>query len=164
MNILAQKYIDRFWGKVDKEKSNTFYNGTRCWEWVAGTNGRGYGRIGFEMKSYLAHRISYQLAFGSFHKNMCVLHKCDNTFCVNPSHLFLGSQADNMKDMKEKGRGAKFPDRKGEKSPNHKLTDKQVDEIRKCYLEGDTTQVELSKKFGVDPSQIGHIVHYKQRI
>lgn len=164
MDSLTQKELGRFWGKVSKEKSEIFYNGTRCWEWIAYKNLYGYGKIGIRCKVYLSHRISYQIAFGDFPKDLNILHKCDNTSCVNPNHLLLGTQKDNIDDMWKKGRGARFPDRKGEKAPNCKLTDKQVEEIRMRYSTGKENQTQLAKVFGVDPSQIGNIVRYKQRV
>lgn len=76
-----------------------------CWIWLGGHSGR-YGQIAIE-NGYtvrLAHRVSYRLFNGSFDEKLRVLHRGDNTFCINPAHLFLGTQADNVKDMSRKRR------------------------------------------------------------
>lgn len=72
-----------------------------CWIWTGPTNNHGYGRFG---GSRYAHRVSYQLAHGPIPPGMVVLHRCDNPPCVNPDHLSLGTQRDNVRDMVTKGR------------------------------------------------------------
>ena len=87
-----------FWNKVNKNTPNG------CWEWIASTNGRGYDRFRFQGKAHQAHRVSYQLNHGVDPKELYVCHTCDNKSCVNPEHLFLGTQFDNMQDKIIKGR------------------------------------------------------------
>lgn len=101
---MATKSVgERFWAKVDK----TSHPGG-CWLWTAGKDSRGYGT--FRVKSLphpkkAAHRIAYSLVRGEIGSGLCVLHKCDNPACVNPDHLWLGTQKDNAIDRESKGRG-----------------------------------------------------------
>ena len=160
---LKQEDIDRFWAKVDKEKSTIFYNVTRCWEWTAARHKKGYGHVKIENKLYKSHRISYELAFGEIPNGLWVLHHCDNPPCCNPAHLFLGTNQDNVDDMTLKGRDRKAH---GESNGNVKLSDEQVAEIRRRYGRfgiGGETSYQLAKAFGVDRSEIGYIVNYKIR-
>ena len=77
-----------------------------CWKWTGYTDGR-YGLISIKGKEEKAHRASYQTFVGEIPKGMVIRHKCDNTLCVNPNHLELGTQLDNMKDMADRGRAGK---------------------------------------------------------
>lgn len=102
--MLEQKYIKRFWTKVDKGDANS-----GCWVWCAGKHGHGYGMFytGRKIKkgqAEFAHRVAYEIANGVFDYSLHVLHTCDNTSCVNPTHLRLGTHEENMKDRDSKGR------------------------------------------------------------
>ena len=91
--------MNRFWSKVDIKGPDD------CWEWQAGKHRQGYGVFKFDGKPQLAHRISWLLANTEIPEGMVVMHTCDNTPCVNPNHLCLGTQKDNVQDMKAKKRG-----------------------------------------------------------
>ena len=127
----------RFWPKVRR--------GTKCWEWIAARQphprGKGftYGifwvgdRKAGTGKMIQAHRVAWELTKGPAPAGMKVLHKCDNPACVRPSHLFLGTQKDNMADMVAKGRKNAA---RGERHGSAKLTQVQVEQIRKRYVPG----------------------------
>jgi len=116
-----------------------------CWLWEAYVSPNGYGTFSVEGKTQGAHRVSYFLHKGEIPTGAYVLHKCDNTICVNPEHLFLGTQLDNMKDMAKKGR-RHSPNHKGELHPNTKLSTEDVICILK---DGVTPMPSLALLFGV---------------
>ena len=90
---------ERFWEKVGKRGP------LECWPWLAATDSNGYGVFrGRHSRFAKAQRQAYELCVGPIPEGMHVLHKCDNTHCVNPGHLFLGTPTDNMQDCKKKGR------------------------------------------------------------
>lgn len=81
--------------------------GAGCWEWSGLRSARGYGRFGHDSRR--AHRIAWELTFGPVPDGLLVCHTCDNPPCIRPEHLFLGTDADNARDMVAKGRGRYGP-------------------------------------------------------
>jgi hypothetical protein len=90
---------ERFWSKVDTSGGDD-----SCWTWTASRNEDGYGRFRMHGQIVLAHRTSYILTHGHVDSERHVCHSCDNPSCVRPSHLWLGSNADNAADRVTKGR------------------------------------------------------------
>jgi hypothetical protein len=122
-----------------------------CWEWAGAAGPQGYGFIKHKDGAQLrAHRVAYELVYGPIPPGMFVCHHCDNPGCVRPSHLFLGTQRDNMADMVAKGRAARLS---GERNGSAKLNAAAIDEIRKS---NDTHDC-LAARFSVSPSAIGLI-------
>lgn len=132
-----------------------------CIEWTGvtvksnGSEAHRYGRYTTGGKKLLAHRVAYERAHGPIPAGLMVLHRCDNTKCCNPDHLFLGTHLDNMADMRAKGRGNKapLPVRHGSDVNGAKLTPADIVEIRRARADGATT-VELGRRFNVHHSVI----------
>jgi hypothetical protein len=104
-----------------------FDSESKCWNWTAAKDKDGYGQIRIDGKSERAHRVSYELFYGTDPAHLCVLHNCDNPACINPDHLFLGTHSDNMADRGAKGRQAR-PN--GTTNGRSKLTEAEVLDIR----------------------------------
>lgn len=88
---------ERFWARVDVVVGS-------CWVWTGAVGDHGYGRITEKGKRYRAHRMAWLINCGEIPEGLSVLHKCDNPSCVNPDHLFLGTQKVNIADGIQKGR------------------------------------------------------------
>jgi len=148
--------MKRFWDKVDIKSKD------ECWEWRAAISSSGYGSFGFKEKVQLAHRVSYELTNGSIpdgegYHGMCVCHSCDNKSCVNPSHLFLGTQKENIKDMFKKGREVRGLN-KGERAGSAKLKEVDIVNIRAIYKYTKVSQYRLANIYSVAQSAISKIV------
>lgn len=139
----------RFWAKVDK--SPGYGPSGECWIWIASKTRERYGRIKHGPRQRPAHAVSWEIHNGPVPDGLNVLHRCDYPPCVRPDHLFVGTQADNMRDMISKGRRAAHG--------RQALTASQVIEIRRLYAAGGTTYSKLGVLFGVGSSAINHIVH-----
>lgn len=139
----------RFWSKVDR--------GPGCWLWRGARDPNGYGRVSKRIYGEsLAHRVSWTLSKGS-HEGLFVLHKCDNPSCVNPGHLFLGTQKDNVLDMVRKKRGVRPPHYCGSRNNSAKLTERQVIEIRRLVATGET-YTSVAEAFGTSRQNI-RLIH-----
>lgn len=150
---------ERFWPKVQRAGP------AECWGWTGATNGVGYGKLQSGRRgepALYAHRVAYKLAYGDVPDGLFVLHRCDNPSCVNPQHLFLGTNLDNVRDMTRKGR-QRHVGSKGEHNGNAKLTLPQVIEIRteyrvapksKCGYVAQGTLKRLAARYGVTAANI----------
>lgn len=136
-----QKVHDRFWSKVEKTPG--------CWEWRGARKPTGYGSFKHKGRTRQAHRVAWALTHGEPPRHLVVMHKCDNRGCVNPAHLRLGTQAENVADAVRKGRH-----QRGSRNGKAKLTEAEVYEIRRLYLEGGQTYAGLARMYGVSPDQI----------
>ena len=135
-----------------------YTRGPGCWLWT-GALRNGYGQFWLRRRMPRAHRLSYRYHVGPIPDGLCVLHNCpggDNPACVNPAHLWLGTQADNMRDMAAKGRSSRAPTMFGEEHVDAKLTTNDVRAIRRGLAAG-TYQRELAATYGVSESSVSRI-------
>lgn len=125
---------------------------TGCIEWMRPTTENGYGRLMIGKRRIMAHRLAWQIENGPIPDGMSVCHRCDNPKCINPAHLFLGTNVDNMADMKAKGRG-NGP--RGADNYMAKLTDENVASIKQMlpYM----SQMQIAALFGVSQSTVSLI-------
>lgn len=154
---LRASRIKRFWRSVDRRRD------TECWNWLGPMNRSGYGLFGCWANSdrgkvITAHRVAYELANGPIpkgggHHGTVIAHRCDNRRCVNPAHLFACSQAENLRDCLQKGRGNKAH---GERAGKARLTAHVVSAIRTLLQDG-TDRMRLARAFGVAPQTITDI-------
>lgn len=142
---------DDFWERTEPEPNSG------CLLWLGAPTHRGYGQIqAVDLTGYKnrpAHRIAWALTFGD-PGDIQVLHRCDNRKCVNPAHLFLGTQADNVHDCIAKGR---FPRVAGERNGQSKVTSEQVESIRRAAATG-MPQRQIARLYGLSQQGVSHIV------
>ena len=122
-----------------------------CWIWTGTITSRGYGQLLSSNKKIYAHRAAFEAFIGEIPDGMVVCHTCDNVHCVNPDHLFLGTQKDNLQDMKKKGRSTH-----GEKNAQSLLTEANVIVIKSLLSDG-WTEAQVAKHYGVSRSNINAI-------
>jgi hypothetical protein len=141
--------IERFHEKyiIDEESG--------CWIWQAATSGHGYGTMKIGGRKEAAHRISYEIHKGPIPEGMLGCHECDVRLCVNPDHIFLGTNLDNTRDMISKGR-ERYVGQKGASNPKAILDDKKVVEIIKLIAKGMTNRA-IANRFGVSHGTVSLI-------
>ena len=139
----------RFWDKVNIKGPD------ECWLWQAGKMPDGYGCFWMNNKNITTHRTVWELTYGPIPDGLLVCHHCDTPLCVNPKHLFLGTQKDNSTDMVLKGRSLK-----GEANPFSKLNKNDIKAIRNLLLKGETYKM-IAKKFNISTSPVYRIKHGK---
>jgi hypothetical protein len=130
-----------------------------CWNWTARLNECGYGITSLQHRPITSHRAMYAHTHGEVPAGLYVLHTCDNRRCVNPSHLYAGTQLDNMRDAARRGR-IKVPQLRGEQRGHAKLTDAQAAEILTRRTEGEKGR-DLAREFGVSEAAVSLIFHRK---
>lgn len=128
---------------------------TGCWIWLKGLNHNGYGTLTHRRKTYLAHKASYQTFVGQVPVGKLVLHTCDVSCCINPAHLYAGTQKENVRDCETRGR-AQHP--RGSLHGKSKLNEQQVLEI-KARLKGEESFIRIAKDYCVRPSTIEKIYY-----
>lgn len=148
------------WDAVFAHRIKETENG--CLLWTGYCDSIGYGRIGNKKtKQVKTHRASYELAYGEIPAGMVVMHTCDVRNCVNPKHLRLGTQADNVADMVAKGRHKPRAPQYGSDNPISVLDEDTVWEIR-CLLKiGEWPQRQLATEYGVSPMTISRIANFQ---
>ena len=142
--------------KAHDPRDRAIRSPTGCLEWQGALTKAGYGHASFEGRLQQCHRIVWQIVYGPIPDGKLVCHSCDNRRCIEPGHLFLGDQADNVADMWAKGRGRTWRGR-GEQMPAAKLTEADVVAIR-----GDTrTQVVIAAQYGVSQAVVSAVKRRK---
>jgi hypothetical protein len=119
-----------------------------CWLWTGDTNRSGYGRLEINRKKIQTHRLAWELANGMIPAGMLICHRCDNRLCVKPDHLFLGTIADNNRDMTQKKR-LKVPGR-----GRRRLDRSEVYRVRSAQTEG---AVAVAERFGITAQAVRRI-------
>lgn len=147
---LSLNFPERFWAKVHKTES--------CWIWTAHRKADGYGRMrkapGEPTRLIYAHVASWILHIGPVPEGKCVLHNCptgDEPACVNPTHLWLGTRRENNVDKATKGQS------------RIKVSDSDIQEIRRLYAETKTTHHALAERFGISQGMVSMIIAFKRR-
>lgn len=139
----------RFWSSADLTANKNL-----CWEWKRKREGR-YATFYLKGREYKAPRVAYSIFYGKDPSDLLICHKCDNPNCINPNHLFLGTEKDNSDDKIAKGREVFV---KGESHPMSKLSDEDVVRIKYLCSHGASSTV-VGKEYGIGMTQVRRIVN-----
>ena len=132
--------------------------GTGCWQCLGAKLPRGYGRFYYEGRARYAHRVALQLLQGvRVPADRVVMHACDNPSCVNPDHLSVGTQRDNMRDASRKGRVVYTQDWTGERNPKAKMSDRDRTDLMHASSRGASNRA-LAQHYGVTITRVQQIV------
>lgn len=152
MPIMSEAEISHFWSGVDIGAKD------QCWNWKRSTNTWGYGRAKIQHHMFGSHRIAYYLGNHSDPGRLLVCHKCDNKQCCNPSHLFVGTQSENLYDASRKG---KLIYNRGENHGRAKLTVSIIEQIKSLYLQG-LSQHKIAHDLSINQSTVSRIISGKR--
>lgn len=143
MKTLAEKFEEKiFYGSPDG-----------CHYWIGAVSSQGYGLMVIERKLILAHRLSYTIFKGEIPEGLLIRHSCDNTLCVNPDHLLIGTHKENTYDMVVRGRHTM-----AERNSRAKLNRRDVNQIRFMASVG-VPQKDIAKLVGTLPTNISRVIN-----
>lgn len=142
--------VDKHWTLEERLEHYTNRTAGGCWKWTGQLDAWGYGRLKWRGRKALAHRLSWESTRGPVPIGLWVLHRCDTPDCINPMHLFLGTEADNRADMFAKGRQG---GPRGRANIHAKLTEDQVRAIRSDIR----LHSEIAAEYGVGESAVRKI-------
>lgn len=149
MDLDVNAMVQRFWDKADRSG--------KCWIWQGWKDKGGYGMYPWDGAIIRAHRLAFELTYGSIPKGLLILHECDNSLCINPAHLRAGTAAENNQDTLSRERRT-YENVRGERNGRARITNEQARHICDLYATGNHTQIELAHMFNIDQTSISRVV------